>query len=226
MERMTHFGVTLDLDPEVISPFMITQLRTGRYETVEARNLPKLIEQDDIVLEIGAGIGLISSLIAADPRVQRCVSYEANPALMDILKRHVTRHLGGKLIKKWEGRNAVLAVGAEQTEVDFYVHPNFWASSLLKIPAPLRVDRVAVQEFNALRAALRPTLIVCDIEGGELELLCAADLTGVTRVYVEVHQRRIGGGGMRDLFNAMHRHGFHYDEFLSNGSVILFRRIV
>jgi hypothetical protein len=74
-------------------------------------------------------------------------------------------------------------------------------------------------------AKIKPTVIVCDIEGAELGLFAGVDLSSVDRMMIETHQSALKGNGMRQLFNEMHEGGFHYDEMHSKGSVVLFKKV-
>jgi FkbM family methyltransferase len=224
METVEHFGISLDIDPAYMSENMIEVLRAKRYETTEAKQLQRLIQANEVVLEIGAGIGFISALITKNPLTRRVVSYEANPALIDGISTTVRRNTGDDAAK-WEIRNAVLMTGDIPEAMDFYVHQDFWASSLTPIPDAKEVARVAVQNFNAVLAEIRPTLIVCDIEGGEMDLFKNADLSGVKKVYMEIHQRKVGRNAIRELFGYFHARDFHYDQAHSAGAVVLFSHV-
>jgi hypothetical protein len=68
-------------------------------------------------------------------------------------------------------------------------------------------------------------LIVCDIEGAETMLFKGADLSGVDRIFLEMHDHVTGLSGVRGLFATMAGHGFVYDPRHSQGSVVLFQRL-
>lgn len=217
-----HFGIHLRIDPEFMSPKMIDALRNGQYEAPEARKIGKIIQPGDVVLEIGAGIGFMTALILKNPDVARVVSFEANPLLISKIQRTLEdNRLGGQ---RFELHNNIL--GAEDTgTIDFHIHKDFWASSLRKTPATIRSCPVSLTSFDKTIKTVRPTVIVCDIEGGEQALFPTSDLAGVRNVYMELHQRVLGPAGMRDVFQTFHDRGFHYDQNHSHGAVVLFSRI-
>lgn len=217
-----HFGIRLRIDPEFMSPKLMEVIREGRYEAPEARKISKIVEPGDVVLEIGAGIGFMTALMLKNPAVARVVSFEANPLLIGKIKRTLADNdIGGE---RFELNNAVL--GAEDSgTVEFHIHKDFWASSLRKTPATIRSHPIPRVGFDRTIKAVRPTVIVCDIEGGERALFKTSDLEGVRAVYIELHQRVIGPAGMRDVFQAFHDRGFHYDQTHSQGAVVLFSRI-
>lgn len=221
-EIIEHFGIRLRIDPEFMSPKLIEALRAGQYETGEARKLGKIIQPGDIVLEIGAGIGFMAALMLKNPAVERVVSFEANPLLIAKIQRTLDdNNLGGQ---RFELHNNIL--GAEDSgTVDFHIHKDFWASSLRKTSATIRSCPVPLASFDKTIKAVRPSVIVCDIEGGEEALFPTSDLAGVRNIYLELHQRVLGPAGMRNVFQTFHERGFHYDQRHSHGAVVLFSRI-
>jgi len=223
VEIVEHFGIKLRVDPEFMSPKLMEIIRAGRYEAPEARQISKIITSGEVILEIGAGIGFMAALMLKNPAVERVVSYEANPLLIPKIQRTLADNgVGGA---RFELHNAVLSKDGAGSTVEFHVHQDFWASSLRKTTGTIRSCPVPVENFDEVLRKLRPSLIVCDIEGGEKALFASADLSGVRGVYLEVHQRVFGPSGMRDLFQSFHDLGFHYDQNHSNGAIIFFSRI-
>lgn len=222
MERINYHGVELVLDPSFMSQEMIDVIKQNRYEMQESRQLGRIIQREEVVLEIGAGIGFISTLIAKNPLTKRLVSYEANPVLIPKISDTLERNVKAK---NWEVRNAVLMNGTCPNHIDFFIHRDFWASSLDPSASHERVEQVKVENFNAVLASIRPSMIVCDIEGGELELFRNADLSGVKKVFLETHQKRLGRSAMIDLFDYFHARDFHYDQAHSEGAVVLFSHV-
>lgn len=217
-----HFGIRLRIEPDYMSPKLMEALRTGQYERAEARKIAKIVQPGDVVLEIGAGMGFITALMLKNANIARVVSFEANPQLIPKIQRTLADNGVGD--QRFELHNAVL--GAEETgTVEFHIHQDFWASSLRKTTGTVRSCPVPLMSFDGIIQAVRPTVIVCDIEGGEKALFSASDIAGVRNVYLEVHQRVLGPAGMRELFQLFHDRGFHYDQNHSSGAVILFSRI-
>jgi FkbM family methyltransferase len=226
MENIIYNGIKLILDPVFMSRRMIDSIKKGSYERQESKNIGKIIEQNEVVLEIGGGIGFLSTLIARDQKVKKIIIYEANPILISKINETLEINLPEKE-KNWEVRHAVLANGVTTDFIDFYTHKDFWASSLVPIPSKnlLRIEKVAISNFNSVLADLQPTLIVCDIEGGELSLFRNADLSGVKKIYIEIHPDIFGRHNINILFNYFYSRGFYYDSIASEGTVILFSQI-
>ena len=80
-------GVVIPFDPQVITPAICQAIIEGRFEAEEASQIPRIVRPGDRVLEIGAGIGFISTLLSRQRRVSRVIAVEANPHLIDYMTR-------------------------------------------------------------------------------------------------------------------------------------------
>ncbi len=212
-------GVLIPYDPAVITPAIAHAIRAGYFEAEEAAQLPHIVEPDDVVLDIGAGIGFISTLIAR--RAERVISVEANPDLLPFMEMlHGANH-----VENVTRLNAVLGE-AEAGMATFYQRADFWMGSLAAGPNPYKSTvKVPYMGLNTLLKKERVTLIVCDIEGAESFLFNHAELCCVDRVYLELHDHITGLKGIASVFKAMAARGFAYDPRFSNGAIILFRRL-
>jgi FkbM family methyltransferase len=216
----TH-GVLIPDDPEVITPGIRAAILAGRFEAEEASRLAAIVEPGDRVLEIGAGIGFISTLLARQPRVARVVAVEANPRLLPYMARlHALNR-----VRKVRRVNAVLTNGPER-RATFYLRRDFWMGSLSPTPNPwVATVEVPTMRLDALLRDEAIGLVVCDVEGAEAWLFDGADLAGVDRIWVETHDHVTGLSGVRRLFATMAAQGFVYDPRHSLGAVVLFRKL-
>jgi hypothetical protein len=80
-------GIRLELRPDVMSDRMISVIRKGSYENGEARQIPKIVDRNERLVELGGGIGFISSLAAKQEKVASVTVYEANPLLIPLIHR-------------------------------------------------------------------------------------------------------------------------------------------
>ena len=214
-------GVLIPDDAEVITPAIRRAILAGRFEAEEASQLATIVEPGDRVLEIGAGIGFISTLLARQPRVSRVVAVEANPRLLPYMTRLHDLNRVGKVRRI----NAVLTNGPERCAT-FYLRRDFWMGSLSPSPNPyVATVEVPTMRLDALLREEAIDLLVCDVEGAEAWLFEGADLSGVDRVWVETHDHVTGLSGVRRLFAAMAAQGLVYDPRHSLGAVVLFRRV-
>jgi FkbM family methyltransferase len=214
-------GVLIPDDPEIITPAIRRAIFAGRFEAEEASQLAAIVKPGDRVLEIGAGIGFISTLLARQPGVTRVVAVEANPRLMPYMARlHDLNDVG-----RVRRINAVLSNDPASCAT-FYLRRDFWMGSLSPVPnAYAGTVEVPTMNLDALLRDEAIDLVVCDVEGAEAWLFEGGDLAAVDRVWVETHDHLTGLSGVRRLFATMAAQGFVYDPRRSLGSVVLFQKL-
>jgi FkbM family methyltransferase len=213
-----RYGLELAIDPEIVSPRITEEIRRGTYESLESAHILSAVQPTDHVLELGAGLGFIASLIQTSKPVAQYTAVEANPKLIPLIKE--TLRINNA---KVEVINAIASTLPEEIaigSVPFVVEPEFWASR-----KGGQGDRVKAIDFNALIKERGISLIIVDIEGGEADLFQYADLKGVRRICVEIHPD-IGKAKIQRLFETLHRLDFVYDGRTSIGTVVMFAREV
>lgn len=145
------------------------QLSDGVYELHEATLVEQHLPPGKEVLELGACIGVVSSLILS-LRPVRLVSVEAMPSMADAARQVVAlNHRDAP----WE--LVVMAVGpAGVSEADFRWSPDLPLSGTVMpgddMPVVLRVPVRTLAELTATHSMPRDAWLVMDIEGVELEL--------------------------------------------------------
>lgn len=218
--------IRFPLEEQFIGPKVARRLRRDMYETPEVGGLDDFIRNGDRVLELGAGIGFISSYLGRNFDIDSIACIEANPKLCDYIRR--VHQANG--LQDTDVENAIAlsdyALWPENGTVPFYLTDPFWSSSLIA-PRDKPATRISVPavRLSDLVAKLRPTVIICDIEGGECSLFDACDLAGVRNIFLELHTRVYGGTGVRKVFDDLHRHDFFYHQKVSRGDVVLFERL-
>lgn len=73
-------------------------------------------------------------------------------------------------------------------------------------------------------AGIRPSFLICDIEGGEHDLLEYMDLDGVKKLCIELHPHVIGNQETSRIFQRLLNQGFYCDFLLSSEWVFFFER--
>lgn len=204
-EFADNFGVLLPLKHPLITPGIAKEIYFGDYEKKEATIVSQRLEADDVVMEIGAGIGFLSAYCAKKIGSERVFAYDANPALADIV---ATTYRANGVQPAF--RTAMLGKGAGQAR--FFVEEEFWASSANQDSSgrskEIEVDQI---DLNEEIARLRPTFMIVDIEGGEADLFALADLSGVKKICVETHAHVLGNDGVTHMLEALFRQGFCLD---------------
>jgi FkbM family methyltransferase len=173
------------------------------------------------VLELGAGIGFISTIAARLKRAASYLALEPNPHLPEFIRSVQEMNA----VTGMEVAHGLAAAIDYTSAVDFYIRKDFWMSSLS--PEPLPIVRKATTPAIPLAMLLQErniNVIISDIEGAEVDLFSRSHLEGVERVYVEIHEHLTGFQGVKTLFDSMSAKGFIYDYRCSEGSIIMFRR--
>lgn len=215
--------VVLHLDDPAISDNLRTRILQGKYERQEAKCITQASEQGDRLLEVGAGIGYVSCVAGVSGKFASITCVEANPELIPIIQRN---HKNNKVTADVINGAAVADKVADGDQAEFFIRSDFWASSMSPRPPgyskQVEIPKICIQD---LIDRLKPTFLVCDIEGGETALIPRLNFAGVSKVMIELHQRVIGRQGMKKVFDAMSSQGFHYDQWHSSGGVVLFSNI-
>lgn len=217
-------GVKFPDHPSYISQRHRKLLTNENYESKEARAALKAVKPSDRVLELGGGLGFMSALLMMRHKPAAYHLFEANPALIPYI--HAVHRLNG--IEGVVVQNALL--GPENaTAADFFVRGNFLASSMANDLGDaeggvVRIEQVPVLSINDVMQKLRPSFLVCDIEGAESMILPKADLSSLRAVLIELHPQMVGQIGIQAVFDVMHAHGMTYFPRASNGKVVLFKK--
>lgn len=221
---ITSRGVKLPDDPRYLSDRHRKLLKKNSYESKEADAALKAVKSSDIVMELGGGLGFMSSLISMNSKPASYHLFEANPALIPYIR--AVHGLNG--LQGIDVQNAML--GAKDAEAaNFYVRHDFLASSMADDLGDAnggvaRVEQVPVLAINAVMQRIKPSFLICDIEGAEASILPKADLSSLRAVLIELHPQTTGQSGIQAVFDVMHTHGLTYFPRASEGKVVLFKK--
>jgi FkbM family methyltransferase len=206
-------GVKVDFEDDAIAHVLRHHFVSGEYERTECDFLAEALRPNDRILEVGGGIGFVGTFAKLREPTAQVVSFEANPALLPIANR--TRSLNDV---HFEMHNAML--GPADGRTDFFVNKQFWASSQEGVYGGEQRIEVPVHSIDRVMAEGAFTLVVMDIEGGEIDLIPQMDLSTVDRMVVETHPQVTGARSVRTLLKKLrrqygfasqrHEHGVHY----------------
>ncbi|MGH1367295.1 MAG: FkbM family methyltransferase [Maritimibacter sp.] len=216
-------GMEFPDDPAIIDSDIRKALRRDIYEDREAHAVSRKVKKSDIVMELGAGIGYMSTLSAKVCGAQAVHTYEANPGLIPYIRR--VHRLNG--VSNVELNNALL--GPEAGEATFYVRDNILASSMDPDPKGEEAKIVETHQIEVRSIAdemrrIKPTALIVDIEGAEAHVLPHADLSTVRLVVIELHPQWIGEAGTRAVFETMMKAGLTYFPWPSAKKVVVFMK--
>lgn len=225
-ETLEVHGIKIPYVKEVISDRMVRTFDRGRYEGGEVNALKRILRPNDKVLELGAGVGVVSTVAAHITGSKNVVAVEANPQLIPII--HETHALNGV-----EGIEVLKGVGVgtvTEESVPFYLRKDFWASSSI-VPAAddsdlLCTEHVPQIDINRVLKAHEPSVLVMDIEGGEIDLLPTLDLSCCRHIVIELHPKNYKLTGTAECFETLCNKGFTYNPNKSRGgTVVVFTRM-
>lgn len=205
-----------------MSEARIARINAARYEGDEIAAALAIVRDGDRVLELGAGLGIVGGVIAHNRAIERMISFEANPNLIPVARSLYA--LNG--LTTVELRNQLVLSGPDQpASLSFHLHSSYLGSSLLLGAAQSKqtVD-IPTVDWAEVVAELRPTVLVMDIEGGELDLLTHADLSGLRAVVLELHPNAYGREGHSACRRFLRRAGLVRVPSLCRRDVFAFAR--
>lgn len=212
-------------DAPILGPRMIEAMNNHRYERQEIECGLAVIPKGARILEMGAGAGVVGAVLAKNCAPVSILSIEANPGLLPHINRLYAHNGLQDLISV---RHAVVfsAPDAPGT-VTFNVAGNFLGSSLTELPGKkTRAVEVPVLRYSDLTKEYPHDTIMMDIEGGELDFLRHADLSGVNLVILEMHRDAYGREGMQEIRNLFLDKGFTLNEEQSKVGVHIWCRLM
>lgn len=179
------------------------------YEAEEIKIVKSHLLPTDIVMEIGAGIGLISTYCAKQIGSERVFTYEANPEL----EPHIRETY--KLNSVFPSLEISL-IGNQTGEETFYIEKNFWSSSVTPWNQNARAVKVPVKSFNEEVRRINPTFLIMDVEGGEYEILKNADFYNIDKLAIELHEKLIGSEKVQFIKAKLAETGFQVNKKFFN----------
>ena len=194
-------GIKVVCDASRMDEMILTALLKGGYELAERDLARAAIRSGDRVLEIGAGIGVVSLVCTRLVEAGQVTSYEANSSLAPMIRENFA--LNGMI-----PRLVLKAVTTEGGSVEFFKNQNFVSSST--IDRNLIAEKITV-ESDSIDTAIensRANVIVMDVEGAEIGLLKKASLPAIREIIVEVHPHIVGDEPIKEMVQHLELQGF------------------
>jgi len=203
-------GCTFSLSSPVISTSSKGKFMFDRYERPERKALHEFLDPLLPVIELGGSIGVVSCLTnrkLAHP--ENHVVVEANPSLVPLLIANRDRNGC-----KFSVLPRVVGYGADH--VTFYAdNNNFVVSSTVQADRTEHVEAHNIPTIN-LETILQEKgfdkcTLICDIEGGESDVLSyEADVlrNRVATLILEVHEWSLGKPRVEEMFKELAELGF------------------
>lgn len=225
MASFTLRGITLDVPDHALRGGLDQALKSGRYEHSEADALMRHLQPQDRMLDLGAGAGYLCCLAAGVVGADQVAGVEASPEMAGVALANLQRN--GFAAARIE-QAAVVAPGRDG-HARFGLRPAFWASALMPAhgEAPKNATGIEVPAISlpALFSRHAPTVMTCDIEGAEREVLNCPMPADLRVIVIEVHPQFYGAAGTRQLFDGLSAQGYGYVPEGSRGATVVFGRI-
>jgi len=175
-----NFPFDKQSDASLIIPEVRSDICTGAYSADIIELLADAVRPEDRVLVLGAGLGLVSTLVAQSPGIERVIAVEANTALVPYIER--AHALNG--VPWVETVNAVLADG-RMGGAPFFARRDIRTSSLQPEDGPwMQPMLVPCIDLNLILIEERISLVICDIPGASAQLLAWSGLGLVERILI------------------------------------------
>ena len=212
-------GAQFSLD----TPLLSTQRKAlflGQHEIYERIAIKDHLDPACPVIELGAGIGVISCLVNRMlNHPDQHVVMEPNTELIPLLDEN--RRLNNC---QFSIVNAALAYGSEF--VDLYQRPSILTATTLestdrKISVPAMTLQRVLDQFN-----LDHVTLICDIEGAEVELISEEQeilINHIQMVIMELHPSEVGASAFQKMLAQLTQSGFEkIDEThpTPNGNIV------
>ncbi len=218
-------GIKFPANDELIRPNVQAKLESGRYEIREATAVRKYLHRDARVLELGAGIGFMSTLVERDFSPAAYTAVEADFRLIPIIREtHRLNNVSGVSLFNAVATSDPTLLEAGHATLNYT--STFWGSSIIERGATNggRTTQVAVISFEKILRETQSDTIICDIEGGEIGLFGDVDLSSIQLIIMEVHPRVSGEDAIHKMFASIARWGLVIEEFSMTSKVAVFRR--
>jgi FkbM family methyltransferase len=180
---------------------VVQSLVRATYEASERHLLEAALRPDDVVIELGAGLGYVSSVCARMTDSSRVFVYEANPMMEPLIRD--TFRLNGV-----DPTLQICMVGKSAGTTTFHVSRDFWVSSTVPGNQHAEIVAVKVLPLRDELERIRPTVFIADIEGGEYELFRDFPPHACRLIMLELHPRVLGEERAAEVLRWIEAMGF------------------
>ncbi|MEO6932380.1 MAG: FkbM family methyltransferase [Chitinophagaceae bacterium] len=183
--------VDLSINDRLISRNIFGNIIRGDYEVDENKILQDTFTREDVLLELGTGIGF-NSIYCAKINNNKVLTFEGNPNMIPLIKKNMKRNNVSFGLKN----EIVISKGFHTASIPFNIVDEFWSSSSKKIAGKITQKvNVPTKDINLVVREFNPTYLVVDIEGGEEDLFDNCywiENSLIKKIMIELHADIIG----------------------------------
>lgn len=187
--------------PKEISEIDLGRYFFGHYERQEKLLINKYLRENDIILELGGNVGVISNLINRKLKIKtNHIVFEPNPALIKYLREN--KDLNDS---KYVVVNGVIS---NQKNIEFYISENILSSSS-KIITNKKINpkSYSINEIEK-KYDIKFNTLVMDIEGAEIDLITHFDLSDFKKLIIEFHPGKTKQEEINNAKTKLNNQGF------------------
>jgi FkbM family methyltransferase len=200
-----------------MSPKVERAISRGAYESDELRLIRMLLSPSDVVLDIGAGLGIVSAFCAKQLGSSQVFAFEANPDLEPRIRETFA-------LNRVEPTLEMCAIRASSGRVTIYCHKHLFTSSEVRPSDGARPIEVPGKALSYVVEKVRPTVLIIELAAAGGELFDRAPLPGVNKVVLELHEPAAGQAQTGRVRAALAALGFKEDFRLSSREHLVLRR--
>ena len=211
-----------NLQLSVDSPAIVTSTKYrfwfDNYEKEERDAVNKFLKSDYPIIELGGGIGAMACFInkkLTNPK--KHIVIEANPNLASLIEEN-------RLINDCNFTIINRAVGYNGSEIPFYIDKIYVSGSAKrKTSESIIVPAITLKEIFD-RYGFDVAVLVCDIEGSEIELVDMEINTlseKINLIIMETHSRITGKKAIEKMLSRLQEQGF--EKIFSSTDAIVFK---
>ncbi|HRO41264.1 MAG TPA: FkbM family methyltransferase [Flavipsychrobacter sp.] len=179
-------------------------INDGSYEGPLIDIVDNTLEPNDRVLELGAGMGFVSTFCAKKIGSDRVFTFEANKKLQPLInKMYAANQVQPTL------QFGLLGQGKKQTA--FYTHNDSFLASSMHQLEDTTVAVIDQFDLNETIRSIKPTYLVLDIEGAEYDILKHIDFHTIRKIQLETHPTIVSEKKMQEVYERLVTYGFMKD---------------
>ncbi|SIR51750.1 MULTISPECIES: FkbM family methyltransferase [Acidiphilium] len=212
------------IDPKYVSPRITYLIASQRYEEVECNIIEKVLSHGDRVIDIGSAIGLTAMMASRLVGPSNVFAFEANPELIPLAAYNFINNS----VEVTQFNNILInrkSFEQDASDRNFYLREHYFSSSLIPDEEPAREVKIRSRCLEDFISQVGANAILCDIEGGEFDLLMEADLSGLNKLLIELHPAIIGPNRCAEIKEMLRLKGFLEDKVNSTKTVLCYSRI-
>lgn len=170
----------------------------NEYEKSEISIIKATLTSEDVVLELGTGIGFVSAFCSKKIGSEKVYTFEANsslkPAIYELYKKN-----------KVQPRLTFAMLGQTDKNEKFHKNKKSFLASSSQRNINEECDTVTVEkkDLNKVIEEISPTYLIMDIEGGEYDIFQSINFHTIKKIQFELHPLILGSEKVNSIFNRL-----------------------